>query len=107
MAIKAVAERVSKVKQPCRTVCRRKSIGVAAPKQYTRKNKDKWFVNNLTQTDTYKFGMCQCVFHKHPNEKAYWEFKLRSEGVDLTPFYEEINKELDHLCTLKFTEWEL
>ena len=51
--------------------------------------------------------MGQCVFHKHPNEQAYWEFKLRSNDVDLTPYYTELNKELDHLCTLKYTEWEL
>ena len=108
MAVKVTERTIARAKQPCRTVVRkRRAVGVTVNKQYQRKNAEKWFVNNLTQTDTYKFGMCQCVFHKHPNERAYWEFKLRSEGVDLTPFYDEINKELDHLCTLKFTEWEL
>lgn len=77
------------------------------PKQYRRKNPNKWCVDYLTKTDTYKFGMAQLVFHKRRNERSYWEFKLRSTGVDLTPFYDEINRELDHLCTLRFTEWEL
>lgn len=77
------------------------------PKQYTRRNPDRWFINYLTMTDTYKFGMAQMVYHKHPNERAYWEFKLRSDNVDLTPYYNEIVREIDHLCTLKFTDWEL
>ena len=84
---------IDKAKQPDRTV-----------KQYRRKNPNKWFVEDLTMTDCYKFGMAQLVWHKRRNEKSYWEFKLRSTGVDLSPFCDEINRELDHLCTLRFTE---
>lgn len=63
---------------------------------------------NLTDTDFYKFNMCQVFFHKHTNLNGVYLFKCRNEGVVFTPeMVKEINAQIDHLCTLRFTEEEL
>ena len=75
-------------------------------KKVNRKEGD-WIITDLCQTDAYKFSMGQLYFHRHPNEVAEWEFKLRSEGIDISELEDAINAELDHLCTLRFTEWDI
>lgn len=66
-----------------------------------------YIVNHLTDTDAYKFTMGQCYLHRFPNEKCKWEFKVRTKGVKLGYLKPQIDKELDHLCTLRFTKQEL
>ena len=67
----------------------------------------KHIINFLTETDLYKFTQQQFYTMKRTNDKAKWEFKCRTKGVNLAPLVDRINEELDWLCTLRFQEWEL
>ena len=63
---------------------------------------------SLLDTDLYKWNMCQVFFHKHTNMNGKYIFKCRNEGVEFTPeMIEEINAQVDHLCTLTLTDEEL
>ena len=65
-------------------------------------------VTSLLDTDLYKFNMNQVIFHKHTNLNGVYHFKCRNEGVVFTKeMLDEINSQIDHLCTLKFTNDEL
>lgn len=64
-------------------------------------------INSLLDSDAYKFSMGNVVFQRFPNADVEYEFKCRNKGVDLTPYIEEINSELDSLCSLRFTPNEL
>ena len=63
---------------------------------------------SLLDTDLYKFNMDQVIFHKHTDLSGEYYFKCRNNDVVFTPeMVEEINAQIDHLCTLKFTKAEL
>ena len=63
---------------------------------------------SLLDTDLYKFNMNQVMFHKHTNLNGVYIFKCRNKDVTFTPeMVKEINAQIDHLCTLKFTDEEL
>ncbi|MEP7205889.1 MAG: nicotinate phosphoribosyltransferase [Casimicrobiaceae bacterium] len=64
-------------------------------------------IKSLLDTDLYKFTMMQVVLHHFPGAQVEYRFKCRSQGVDLTPFIAEIEKEIAALCTLRFTAREL
>ena len=65
-------------------------------------------INSLLDTDQYKFGMDQVIFHKHTDLMGEYHFKCRTPNVKFTKeMYEEINEQIDHLCTLRFHEDEL
>lgn len=65
-------------------------------------------VVSLLDTDLYKFNMNQVMFHKHTNLNGTYIFKYRNQGVVFTPeMVEEINAQIDHLCTLRFSDEEL
>lgn len=65
-------------------------------------------VVSLLDTDLYKFTMNQVMFHKHTNKTGVYLFKCRNEGVTFTPeMVDEINAQIDHLCTLTFKDEEL
>ncbi len=65
-------------------------------------------VISLLDTDLYKFNMNQVIFHKHTDACGRYYFKNRSEGVKFTKeMVEEINEQIDHLCSLSFTKEEL
>ena len=70
-------------------------------------SENKFVVNSLLDTDLYKLTMHQIVLHKFPGSYAKYRFKLRNKDVDLVPYKEEIEKEFDHLCTLRHTKEEL
>ena len=74
---------------------------------YKRLHPKQHVIHHLTQTDAYKYSMGQFYFHNCPNERATWEFRLRTKGVDLTYLYDYIIEEIDHLCTLRYIPWEL
>jgi len=94
-------------RKPGRHPGRGRPVTPNLPKQYRRKKGSKWIIHHLTQTDAYKYSMGQLYKHKHPNSRARWDFKLRSKGVNIAHLYEAINAELNHLCTLTYTQWEL
>ena len=63
---------------------------------------------SLLDTDLYKFNMNQVMFHKHTNLNGTYLFKCRNKDVTFTPeMVDEINAQIDHLCTLTFTDEEL
>jgi len=65
-------------------------------------------VTSLLSTDLYKFTMNQVMFHKHTNLNGVYLFKCRNKDVTFTPeMIDEINAQIDHLCTLTFTDEEL
>ena len=65
-------------------------------------------ITNLTDTDFYKFTMLKAMWHRHPDLNGTYVFKCRNKDVKFTPdMLEEINAQLDHFCTLTFTEEEL
>lgn len=68
----------------------------------------KPIITSLLDTDLYKFNMNQVMFHKHTNLNGVYLFKCRNKGVVFTPeMVDEINAQIDHLCTLTFTDEEL
>ena len=65
-------------------------------------------VNSLLDTDLYKFNMDQVIFHKHTDLCGEYYFRCRNAGVTFTKeMFDEINAQIDHLCTLTFTKEEL
>lgn len=63
---------------------------------------------SLLDTDLYKFNMDQVIFHKHTDLCGQYYFKCRNKDIRFTPeMLDEINDQIDHLCTLKFTKPEL
>ncbi|MEN9308254.1 MAG: hypothetical protein RL173_2186 [Fibrobacterota bacterium] len=65
-------------------------------------------VRSLLETDLYKFTMWQALLHSHPGAVAEYGFTCRSQTVfPLSELKSEVEAELDHLCTLRFTSPEL
>ena len=65
-------------------------------------------ITSLLDTDLYKFNMDQVIFHKHTDLSGEYYFRCRNEGIVFTPeMFEEINAQIDHLCSLTFTKEEL
>lgn len=65
-------------------------------------------VTSLLDTDLYKFNMDQVIFHKHTDLCGEYYFKCRNDGVVFSEeIVQEINDQIDHLCTLRFTKEEL
>ncbi len=65
-------------------------------------------VKSLLDLDFYKVTMNQVMFHQHTNLSGVYCFKCRNKGVVFTEeMLDEINAQIDHLCTLRFAEDEL
>ncbi len=65
-------------------------------------------VESLLDTDLYKFNMDQVIFHQHTDLTGEYHFKCRNENIVFTKeMLEEINEQIDHLCTLSFSKDEL
>ena len=65
-------------------------------------------VTSLLDTDLYKFNMDQVIFHKHTDLCGEYYFKCRNKGVTFSEeVVQEINDQIDHLCSLRFTKKEL
>ncbi len=63
---------------------------------------------SLLDTDLYKFNMHQVMFHKHTDLTGDYEFVCRDKGIVFTKeMFDEINAQIDHLCTLRFKKEEL
>ena len=63
---------------------------------------------SLLDTDLYKFNMNQVMFHKHTDLIGEYMFKCRNEDIKFTEeMFDEINEQIDYLCTLTFTQDEL
>lgn len=68
----------------------------------------KPIVTSLLDTDLYKFNMDQVIFHKHTNLIGEYYFKCRNKDVLFSKeVFDEINEQIDYLCTLTFSKAEL
>ena len=71
-------------------------------------------INSLLDTDQYIFTMAQAALHQCPGVMAKFKFKcrngtgvVRDENGSAETFLNRLNAEIDHLCSLTFTEQEL
>lgn len=67
-------------------------------------------VQSLLDTDLYKFTMLQVVLHQFPQTHSVYHFRCRNEDKIAYPLREikdELDQELDILCTLQFKPEEL
>ena len=65
-------------------------------------------IHSLLDTDLYKFSMWQALLHRHPTTQARYSFVCRNASAyPLAELVPEVNRELDHLCSLSFRPDEL
>lgn len=64
-------------------------------------------INSLLDTDLYKLTMMQAVLHNGPAVNVEYKFVNRNSNIDLRPYVEQIEAEVDRLCSLRFTKSEL
>ncbi|MEH6434824.1 nicotinate phosphoribosyltransferase [Massilia sp. DD77] len=65
-------------------------------------------VRSLLETDLYKFTMWQALLHSHPGAHGEYEFRCRNEpAYPLAELKDEVERELDHLCSMMFLEEEV
>lgn len=65
-------------------------------------------INSLLETDLYKFTMWQPMLHSMPSNQARYEFVCRNETeFPLSELKDGVERQLDLLCELRFTESEL
>lgn len=75
---------------------------------YRKEFQMKPVVQSLLETDLYKFTMWQALLHSHPNTQTEYAFVCRNTPTyPLAELKDDVERELDHLCSLKFTEDEL
>jgi len=75
--------------------------------QLPQTRRDGWVIESLLDTDLYKFTMMQVVLHHFPGAIVEYRFKCRSPDVDLTAHVEEIQRQVRHLCQVRFRQDEL
>jgi nicotinate phosphoribosyltransferase len=62
----------------------------------------------LSDTDLYKLTMQQTVLHQFPHAREVeFAFRCRTPNINLVKYIDEINRQLDWLCTLTYTQYEL
>jgi nicotinate phosphoribosyltransferase len=65
-------------------------------------------VTSLLDTDLYKFTMLQTFLHQFPGATGLYRFVCRKGAQrPLAQFREEVEAQLDHLCSLRFRPEEL
>jgi nicotinate phosphoribosyltransferase len=65
-------------------------------------------IESLLDTDLYKFTMWQPFLHSFPSNQAEYHFICRNEPqYPLARLASEVEEQIDHLCSLSFTEDEL
>jgi nicotinate phosphoribosyltransferase len=65
-------------------------------------------VKSLLDTDLYKFTMLQVYLHHFPGAVGEYRFVCRNRAqTPLASFKQEIEAQIDHLCTLRFLPEEL
>jgi len=69
-------------------------------------------IATLADTDFYKLTMQQVIFEKYANTFVRYDFKCRNTNIlatvkDKKAFIADLNKELDHLCSLRYTAQEI
>ncbi len=65
-------------------------------------------IRSLLDTDLYKFTMWQAMLHRQPQATAEYRFVCRNSAeYPLPTLLADLDGQLDHLCSLSFTEEEL
>ena len=65
-------------------------------------------IESLLDTDLYKFTMMQEILHNQPQTHSEYAFKCRNTpAIPLVHCKAEIEAQLDHLCSLRFSNEEL
>lgn len=65
-------------------------------------------IRSLLETDLYKFTMLQALLHAYPANRARYQFVCRNQpAYALSQLLDEVNRELDALCELRFAPEEL
>lgn len=65
-------------------------------------------IHSLLDTDLYKFTMWQAMLHRHPQTHAEYSFVCRNQAAyPLAELLHDVNRQLDHLCGLRFAPDEL
>ncbi|MES2264529.1 MAG: nicotinate phosphoribosyltransferase [Pseudomonadota bacterium] len=65
-------------------------------------------VRSLLENDLYKFTMWQALLHSHPGAQTEYAFHCRNTpAYPLAELRADVERELDHLCTLTFADDEL
>lgn len=68
----------------------------------------KPIVRSLAETDFYKITMQKAMLHRTPQTHAVYEFVCRNTPeYPLAELEADVNRELDHLCELRYTPAEL
>lgn len=67
----------------------------------------KQIITSLLDTDLYKFNMNQVIFHRHTDVEGTYYFKCRNECEFTEEMADEINRQINLLCDLRFTNDEL
>jgi nicotinate phosphoribosyltransferase len=68
----------------------------------------KPIIESLLDTDLYKFSMWQSFLHSFPGNQAVYRFVCRNQPqFPLAELRSEVEAQIDHLCSLRFTEEEL
>jgi nicotinate phosphoribosyltransferase len=64
-------------------------------------------IQSLLDTDLYKFTMQQVVYHRFPIADVEYAFRCRTPGVDLRPYRDEIEREIEAFCALRLQDDEI
>jgi len=64
-------------------------------------------IDSLLDTDIYKFSMMQAVLHQFPGAEVEYRFKCRTPAIDLRSIRADLEREIEHLCSLKLDPEEL
>lgn len=64
-------------------------------------------IQSLLDTDLYKITMMQGALHQFPWAEVEYEFRCRNIGIDFAPIITAVDRELDAICNLRFTQEEL
>ena len=68
----------------------------------------KPIVRSLLETDLYKFTMWQALLHSHPDAIGEYEFLCRNQpAYPLAELKDDVERELDHLCSKLFEDHEV
>ena len=64
-------------------------------------------IESLLDTDIYKYSMMQAVLHQFPGAEVEYRFRCRTPELDLRSLRTELEREIEHLCTLTLEPDEL
>lgn len=68
----------------------------------------KPIIKYLSDNDLYKFTMLQALLHKFPANWSVYRFVCRNQtALPMASLVDEVNRQIDHLCELRFQPNEL